>query len=116
MVLGRRSLADPSVAQLARRFSARIVGPSAAYGAANPEVAEACLHPEQPDRFVYRQLPFVTADIRAAAVGRALAGRDAPYRHRGVALLDALRQRDFARTWAHAFQGRSSRMACKAQA
>jgi hypothetical protein len=115
-VVPQDTLASPSVAQLARRLSARIVGPPTADRAAHPEVAEACLHPEQPDRFVYRQLPLVAADIRAAAIRRTLAGRDAPYRHGRVALPDALGQRDFARAWAHSLQARSCAAAGKNQA
>jgi len=102
-------LANPSVAKLARRLSARIVGPPAAYRAAYTKVAEAGLQPEQPDRFVYWQFPFVAADVRAAAIGRMLARRDAPYRHGGVTLLDALGKRDFAKAWGHAFKASSGR-------
>jgi hypothetical protein len=112
----RRRTNQPIDDQPARGLSTRIVGPPSAYRAANPKVAEACLQPQQPDRFAYRQFPFMAADIWAAAIGGSLARRDAPNRHGEVALLDALGQRDFARAWGHALQARSGRAAGKARA
>ena len=99
-----------------RRGCTCIVSPAATYRAAHPEVAQARPKPKQVDSVVYRDFPFMPADIRPAAIRRALARRHAPDGHGGVALPDALRQRDFAGAPGHGLEATNGRMAHKSLA